>query len=364
MKKQTILLPLILGSTLSLVSCQGASEKVDLKYGQMINNDVNVIDYLSLKEKVDNKENFILVVYTNGCACWSTFKRVASEYIKENHVQIFAIEYKNFRSSDGSTLDTFSLTFVSGGVSIHIFKDGKKKVEIADSKSLVISRLSSLKSFLEENIILPKMFYISLSQVDELYKSEETSLLYFARSNCSDCQYLDNNFLRNYDVTNNMYILDCENIGIREYDENGSLTPESATKWAEFKVNYGLAKDKNETYGYDEGYVPTLFLLKGDGSSTLPTFLSGAVYFNDTISKDSQGYYISNSYYTDARVANLTYTDTILKDRRLSDNEVTAYSESYYAWNHIDAAKVYDEILKAFLDESLEKVTHEGFKIE
>lgn len=364
MKKQTLFLPLIFTMTLGLVSCQGQAEKVDLKYGQMMNNDVSVIDYLSLKEKIDNKDNFILVVYTNGCACWSNFKKVASEYIKENHVEIFAIDYKNFRSSDGSSLDTFSLTFVSGGVSIHILKEGKKKAEIADSKSLVTSRLSALTTFLEENIILPKMFYISLGQVDELYKSEQTSLLYFARSNCSDCQYLDNNFLRNYDITNNMYILDCENIGIREYDDEGNLTPESATKWAEFKVNYGLAKDNNEKYGYDEGYVPSLFLVKGDGSSTLPTFLSGAVYFNDVVSKDSEGYYISNSYYTDARVSNLSYTDTVLKNRRLSENEVTTYGETYYVWNHVDAAKMHDTIIKAFLDESLTKVTHEGFKID
>lgn len=363
MKKQLLFLPLTFASILPLTSCNGTSEKVDLKYGQMISEKITIIDYLSLKEKIDNKENFILSVYTTGCACWSNFRKVAEEYINTNHVSIYGIDYKNFRASDGSSLDTFSLTFVSGGVSVHIFKDGKKKVEIADSKSPILTKISALTSFLEENVILPKMFYVSLDQVDSLYKSSETSLIYFARSSCSDCQYLDNNFLKEYSVTNNLYILDCETIGVREYDDEGNLTPESATKWNQFKIDYGLAKDNNEKYGYDTGYVPSLFLIKGDGISTLPTFLSGSVYFNDEINKDDNGYYISNSYYTEERIANISYTSTILKGKRLTNEEVTTIG-TYSFWNKEEASKEHNKLIKAFLDESLIKVTHKGFNAE
>lgn len=363
MKKQLLFLPLLLTLIAPLSSCGNTTSKVDIKYGQMINNEVTTIDYLTLKGKMENKDNFILAVYSNGCACWSNFKKVATEYIKKTHIQIYAVEYSSFRTNEGKSLDNFSLTFVSGGVSLHIIQDGKKKSEIADSKSLVISKIEAFTNYLEENITLPKMFYVSLSQVDSLYKSEETSLIYFARSNCADCQYLDNNFLKTYKLTANMYILDCEALGIREYDDNGSLTEESALKWKEFKEKYGLAETKNAKFGYGEGYVPTLFLLKGNASNELPDFLSGAVYFNDEVAKDDNGYYISNSYYTSERIANLSYTTTVIKNKRLETSEVTTYLD-YAFWSQESAAKVHDPIIKAFLDEALTKVTHEGFNSE
>ncbi len=360
MKRSIFLLPLSLILTVSLSSCSEA-KKITLSYGQMISEEFTAITYDELATKINDKsETFALTVYANNCSCWSIFKSIINKYVAETHAKIYAIPYSSFRSSDGTMLNNFDLKLISGSVTFHLIENGKIFNEISDSKSQIIKKYETFTEYMNEYVNLPKKYYVSLEQVNSLYKSEETSLIYFARSNCGDCQYLDTSFLNSYVATNNLYILDCENINIRKYDEEGNLTPESQIKWNEFKVNYGLAKDKNETYGYDTGYVPTLLLVKGDGESALPTFLSGAVYFNDTIAKDDAGYYIENSYYTSERVANLSYTSTILKNKRLSDDEVTSI-ESYTFWNQIDAAEVYNPLIKAFLDESLTKVTHEGF---
>ncbi len=361
MKKSIFLLPLSLFISFSVSSC-GEAKKMTLTYGQMISDEYTSLTYDELASKINDKsESFALTVYANNCSCWSVFKNIINKYVKETHTKIYAIPYSSFRSVDGSMLNNFDLSLISGSVTFHLVEKGEIFNEISDSKSQIIKKYESFSEYMNEYTTLSKKYFVSLEQVNSLYKSEETSLIYFARSNCGDCQYLDTSFLNDYDPANNLYILDAESIGIREYDEEGNLTQASQIRWDEFKINYGLSKDKNPTYGYDTGYVPSLFLVKGDGVNSLPTFLSGAVYFNDSINKDDNGYYIENSYYTSERVTNLTYTSTVLKDKRLSESEVTSI-EGYSFWNQEEASKSYNPLIKAFLDEALEKVTHEGFE--
>lgn len=363
-----ILLPLSL-TLLTGCNKNKDSKKATLQYGQMISNTTEAIDYQTLSEKVDSKETFLLAVYAPGCSCWSTFQAVLADYMKENHVIVYSISYKEFHTDGGESRDNFGMKLKSGYTSFAIFKNGKVIVDV-NSEKKELKEIDVFKKLMESSVILPKIFYISKDQVDSLYASEETSVLYFARSTCSDCQYFDRNLLDSYTAEKNMYILDCEKIGIRKYDEDGNLTPESAAKWAEFKENYGLASVNNPDYGYDAGYVPSLFLLKGNGDKNNPktTFMSGSVYFNDTVEVVDGHYEVTNSYYTSERLSKLEYASDIeknvLKGMSLDDDEVSSIEykgETYHFWKHESAAEYHTPLAKAFLDYALPKVTHEGF---
>ena len=360
---------------LSLAVLTGCPKPADdkiahLHYGQMASDSYETIDYQSLSERVANKETFLVAVYAEGCSCWSTFQAVLSEYIKENHVIVYAIGYKQFHSSTGETLDNFGLKLKAGYTSFAIFKEGKPLVDI-NSEKKELKEIDAFKKLMASSVTLPKIFFISKNQVDLLYVSSETSLLYFARSNCQDCQYFDRHVLDSYEASKNIYILDCEKIGIREYDEDGKLTPESQIAWNNFKAEYGLASTNNPDFGYNTGYVPTLFLLNGSGDAEHPaaTFQQGAVYFNDTIEEvDATTCKVTDSYYTSERASKLAYLDgvgtTVLKDRIVPKSDVDSITfgeNTYYFWKQDAAASYHTPLVKAFLDYSVQRVTHTGF---
>ena len=100
-------------SPILLSSCQGFSAKIDLQYGQMIHDDVDYIDYQTLKEKIDSKETFIVTVYAKNCSCWSMLHTNLIDYISKNHIQVFAVNYDNFHDASGKTLDNFNLNIPS-----------------------------------------------------------------------------------------------------------------------------------------------------------------------------------------------------------------------------------------------------------
>lgn len=360
-----LILPL---SLVLLTGCpkDNTDKNVYLHYGQMHSLEAEEIDYQTLSEKVDSKESFLLAVYAPGCSCWSTFRSVLAKYIGENHVIVYSISYNAFHSSTGETLDNFGLKLKQGYTSFVIFKDGKAKVDL-NSEKKELKEIDAFNKLMESSkVVLPKIFFISKDQVDELYSSEETSLLYFARSNCSDCQYFDRNFLDKYNPSKNMYILDCEKIGIREYDEDGNLTPESQIAWNNFKIEYGLANTNNPQFGYGTGYVPSLFYLHGSGDKDNPqaTFLDGAVYFNDSIAPQADNYVITSTYYTNSREVGYEFTSLEGRIIPSADVDVIEYKGmTFYSWKKDKAAEIHNRNVKAFFDKNMDNVTHQGFKL-
>lgn len=367
MKKIALLtLPLLLG-IIPLSGCGKTVAKTKLQYGQMIDNEVVYIDYQTLKEKFESKGSFLVTVYAKTCSCWTLFHSVLNQYITENHVQVFAVNYDAFHDESGKTLDNFGLKIQSGYTSFAIVNNGEFTINEKSDNINWFKNQQAFKDFMADKVILPKMFYISLNEMDQLYKSPETSVIYFARNNCGDCTYLDKHVLNSYEAKNNLYILDCETIGIREYGEDGNLTPASQVKWTEFKENYRLASKNNPTYGFDTGYVPTLFLFNGNSNGN-PDIKAGSVYFNDSITKKDDKYYVEKTYYTEDRNKNQPYltnfTGTkVLDNLEIKDQEVGHWGEYVY-WDQDAASKYHTPLVKAFLDYSLDKVTHKGFTLE
>lgn len=371
MKFQKLLfVPLLF--TFLVSGCNGSSEKVNLTYGSFATNELTNITHSELSSKVDNKESFLVVVSPmhESCMCWVEFKRILNNYIAENHLIIYEISYNSFFDTSSNQLNAYSLEIRKDMETFAIFSNGVlKNQNVYSSSNSIFKQPSAFKEYIDENVYKPLMYYVSLEQLDSIYTTQNEAVIYFARSNCPDCAEVEKDVLLSYFKnnlsTNKLYILDCENIGIREYDDKGNLTSESQIKWQEFKDEYGLSSLNNATYGYSQGYVPTFQLIKGNNVSYASSIISSSVFFNDTLIKDGDIVKISESFYSESRKASLQYvsglTTSVLKGLTVNEGEyrtLTYNEETYYLWNNESALVYHKPLLEAFLNYALPQVTH------
>ncbi len=365
MKKHLFVLPLLVSSLLLGGCPSNLTTQTKIEFGSYQDTTLRVINHAKLDEMVTNYNSFILVVSPEhqSCMCWHDFKNILEEYIQEEHMIVYEINYKDFFDIEGNQLTTHGIEIHASEETFTIFNEGKLvKHEIYNAKNSIFKQKQAFFKYMNEAIIKPNMYYIDLVKLDELYQSGKEEVIYFSRSNCPDCQYVDKYFLKDYDFKDKtMYVVDCETIGVREYDEHGSLTPTSQEEWAKFKEDYGMAKKYNEEMGYDAGYVPTFQLLKGNGEHYYSSILASSVYFNDSVSVIDDKYYITNTFYTEERCQVQPYLDSsnVLMNKELNENEVISYEKDGVkkaAFNKPSAAIYHDPLLKAFLDYAFDKV--------
>lgn len=355
MKKKLLILPLSLLS-LSLINLAGCSNnsKIHLVFGDLTTNEVTTISYNKLKEKVDSEETFLLAIqYSDHCACWqSEAKPVIEKYISEKHVICYHIKLEELEANN----NTFGIKIVTGNSSFAVFENGQVKNTITTKDDNTLKNYSTFESYMNELVVLPKFYYVNKDFVDELYKKDEKNVIYYSRSTCGDCGYLDSHYLKewsknNPDYARKIYVLDCDQPGIR-LDENNQVNKE---QWQKFKDDYGMSTVNNPTYGYDTGYVPTFLLIQGSNEGV--KYLSGAVAFNDSVEASDGKYVVTNSYYTSERLNNLKYIDIsvdqkVLKGMELGSADVND-NGTYVMWKHESAEKYHNIFVERFLKYSL-----------
>lgn len=342
--KSLFIIPMV-AISLMASACSSTSEKIALIYGDKNASDVVDLKYTDLKSKIDDKETFILAIEPDSaCVCWSDFYPILKSYIAEKHVIIYHVKYDSFGDKD-----TFNLNIRKGYTTFAIFENGTLKQNLLyDGGNEIFKVKDKFYSYMDDVTTLPHYYYVNLQDVNSMKKGSEQSVIYFARNNCGDCTYADKNVLKQYAQANknlkNLYILDCEKIGVRVYDESGKLTPESQVAWNTFKVEYGLASEKNETYGFDTGYVPTFQVVKEN------KYISSCVYFNDTLKKEGDKLVVGSTFYTEKRLANLQYLADFTGKKVLEGLEVPE-TDAISTWWKQDAANVYHKpLLEAFLN--------------
>ena len=339
-------------SSAALGACSNESEKVDLLMGNMHATSVTSISYDLLKEHVDSKENFLVAVqYSDSCTCWShDAKPILEQYIKEKHVIIYHVKLDDLDAHN----NRFNIDVVKGNVSFAIFENGEVKKTVTTNENKTLKDYVAFSSYMESMITLPRMYYVSLDDVNGLYKKNEKNIVYFSRSTCGDCSYLETHYLRTWSKNNpgfakKIYVLDCDQKGIRYKTDEDKVV--DADQWQEFKHQYGLSSKNNPNYGYDNGYVPTMFLVQGDGTKV--SYLSGLVVFNDSLEKDGENYKVSNSYFTSERKEKLQYIDAdittpVLKGMSVSKDDVNVYGE-YFMWAHEASENYFNPFVEKFL---------------
>ncbi len=314
------------------------------------------ISYEDLNRKVKNEENFVLLVYEYKtlekgedveCLCYTSFAYNLNIYIKNNNAEIYGIDPSDLKGVE----NTFSLDLVTGDQTLAIFKDGKVYKQETTSNDALSSE-EKINSFFV-NISFGKMLYLSKSQLDTLFQEEKVFTVGYLRKTCSDCAYLVNDFLKDYnkEIEKTIYVIDCDVNGIRY--ENGEV---NSTLWQTFKDSYGLSNKYNVDFGYDIGYIPTFLTYKIDSNKEYygQYVIDGAVAYNDTLTKINEKITIANSYWNGTNHPFFSSIDssiiTNLKNKEISVEEIDDYGENGLYWKKEYAKTYHNPLIKGFLD--------------
>lgn len=306
-------------------SCKKDDEsKVSLSIGDMTATTFKDIELSYLDAMIEDDESFVLYVYTSCTAC-DAFKPVINGVIKDRNLRIYAIAKSKITSKH-------ELASIRTAPAVVIYNEGEvfAKAEY-DNNQEYFNDKAGFTSFLDKYTYMPTMYYVSLDQLDQKIANDESFVIYYSRSSCGDCNYLNSNYLKKYLKENvntkHFYVIETDAEGIRftngQFDENN---------WIEFKNKYGLS-NVNNSLGHGVGYVPSFqYYENGEIKDMM-------VYFND-------GEYVLNNDDTYSIVINASYYDD-----NPYINQTIKLSEY-----HEKVSPFYNEKLKTFLETNLAKV--------
>ena len=361
MKKvsKLFLIPLMCVTFGSLTACGKTDQKVKPTFGEVTHQKYHEISYARLTQMIEYKESFLLVCDPKGCSCFTYFMKASEDYIKENHLVLYYMKVSDF---DGK--NDYGIKLVNGSTSFSIFNKGQIQQSISSNSSTeVMEKKEKFVEYISQYVTQPNMYYVVPADLEKMYKNANKSLIYFSRNRCEDCSYINSHFLYEYmekrdDV---LYVLDGDDC-IRKYDDAGNLI--NKQEWVNFKVNFGIAADNNPKYGYnttfDQGVVPTFLLVSGNETET--TYHSGAVAFNDFVQKVGNEYKITTTYYSNARLNDLTYLNGLgsLEGIPVNKDDVFFFDqeETFGTWNKSASASSYFTRVERFLDTYLPTATY------
>lgn len=312
-------------------SCKKEKDnKANLQIGDMNATTFVDIDLDEYNAKLKNKDDFILFVYSNDCTACKMFKPKLESVIQEKHLIVYGIE-TNAIVGVGKDNDLYKLKYTP---TIIIYKEGKNIFySLSDEDYNYFETKETFVNLLDKYTNMPTLYYINKTQLKEKITNKENFIIYYSRSSCGDCSYLNKNYMKEYLKNNtkskSFYIIETDVEGIRK--KNGVV---DAEQWQAFKDEFGLSNAINTELGHGAGYVPTLqYYNNGEIKDMM-------VYFNDfndaTLNADgSYSVTIDNSYY--------------------SDNPYIGQTISYSEYKE-KLAPFYNTKLKTFLDTNLAKV--------
>ena len=339
------------------------------------NSHLSKIDGSELKSLVDDKANFILIAHSSlrdTCTCWSEWHdNVLAPYIKKHNLLVYLVEMSEV---SGEGKENYGLKLNAEEATLGIFKDGKLvyQHDTVDQNSAWVSTYQEFADWMNYRIVVPKVFYISLEQLDEKFNGTTEFTIYYSRSGCGDCSYFTNNYFKEYLISNNnvtpSFVLDCDVEGIRyvkgddgklygpSNDENpNEYQLQASAKWNAFKEDYGMAYADDNVAGWNAGFVPTLFHINpnGRGQKRGDVIDGSMVIYNDKIVENK----ISDTYFTVERLETeplgyLKESREIAEENKVltgkSVGEQGDRKRSVYF--HEELAPYHNAIAKAFLD--------------
>lgn len=301
--------------------------------------EIKELKYDDLKSKILHEESFLLAIYYTECTCWSAYSPILTEYINKYNVDISYIEVNQITNAE----DKFGLYTVRRDMpSIAIFSKGKLLDQrINDKNSFKLFQdYSSFETYVNSKVLMPKMYYADEEVVDNAIENNEEFNLYVARSECPDCQDLDNDVLNSWNnrvttVSSPLYILDLQKYyaskpeapeegaseeEIRQYEEDLAKYNIYLNK----KKKYGLTSDSNVDFGFSTGSVPTLQRRIGNQITDM------AVFLNDYLDRENKKII---SYFTAERVEKMNFLKNtsltkVLNGMSVSDEDIANWRQS------------------------------------
>ena len=336
-----ILLPILAINLCVLSGCKKDENKnrVFLSFGDVHATGYKTVTVDEINSLVTREESFLLTVSSDSCYCWQKFEPKLINYASETKTLCYQIMFSDFRKL--SIENRFGLEKAADGdTTFAIFNKGKleKYINTTSNHDIMYSD-EKFKQYMSENVVLPKAYFITAEDAKNIKNSGENAVIYYERSGCSDCNFANptilDSYIKNHKDMKKIFVVDMQEL--YELDR---------AQYTSFKDEMGLSEVNNPIYGWGSGSVPYFSYIKNK------EFASGAVIYNDIVSKVNEKYIVTNSYYTTERVTNLEYTNIVLQGQEIPANEM----ENGF-WSKEKANKYYKDILESFLNTYLPQTT-------
>lgn len=358
MKKLLIAFPLIALATLGATACFNTKKKTvnipRITYGTYMEDKAIEIDYTELVERATvNEETMLLAIYdgTDGkstCGCWQTFHPVLDEYVATYHTRIYFIsQYQFSDEADRLGLTVFfkNGSSTSSSPTLAIIEDGKKVSEYIYNKDTkpMFTNVDSLRSAIKRIARDPNLMYVNQAILDDALFTNplDKVVVEYVWKTCPDCNDCLPEVILPYSFDNDfskaIWIIDLDIEGLLRV--NGEKDKTNAN-YVEFLKNHHMSDKLDTVFGYDRGFVPTMQVWEKGVLKDM------TVYFNDSLTKDGDVYKVTQTYYTQERVANLAYTNEVLFGLEVPASDVNNWG----GWNAEAARKYHKPILESFLD--------------
>ena len=359
MKKKLLVLSLLPIAFSSLIGC--STKKGVLTFGTYIIQTINSLDVLSNEEllnKTNDNETFLLAVYqgeySEDCLCWTTFQNIIASYMNKYNERVYVY---NAQEKDEIVSHLKIDKYEESAPSLYVFNGNKQLAKFSEKNSKDKSIFNdttcqAMYQRIHKVVNKPKIYYVDDAFLKENLNKTPKAVVSFIRKGCGDCSYVLPNviipYIKQNNVKSNLWLFDMQNA--YDISKSETATEEEKGQYQALKDHYGLSVSSNTTFGYQEGVVPTTHYYENG------VLKDASVYFNDSVStKEDGSYYISDSYYSSERLANLTYLKdvkftTILKGMAIQNTSVLFTKNGNPYWSQEDAAKYHTPILKAFLD--------------
>ena len=350
--KKTLYILGLLGSSLAVLTGCKADNKAHVTYGTLVGTTATELKYGDFAGRIARKENMLISVYDDSgvpCGCWTTFHAVLDQYVEKYDTVVYYIGRSQF-SEDS---EKYGLTILGVGTdpTFAFIKDGKKANEFIYGKDTkpMFSEVDTLRTAVKKIARDPQFLYVDQEYLDDQLFTKKSGkvVVHYIWSFCPDCNDCFPRVMVPYSEKNEfktkVWVIDLAIPGIL-LDENGNWQGKNLPSYIEFRDKHKMSKAGDETFGYEQGFVPTTqYWVDG-------VLKDMNVYFNDSIAYQNETFVVSQSYYSSTRVKSLNYTNTVLEGLEIPVEEVEGNAEEGYSWNKDAAAKYHQPILEAFLD--------------
>lgn len=279
-----------------------------------------VISREELESKVENKDDFLLLVSDAICQGCTSFKNgTLAEFLGKAKIKVYEIGAQNFENDNA--IMPWKVTPTMG-----LIVDGAvvdKIQPISDNEKTYFNNYSSLLNWVQkerENIeqYVSVGIAIKENKLDYFVEQGKKMIVYYKRDTCGDCRYFYDSFLKDKAKlplvatgekssiwqSTEFYIFDINDHYLARDPELGANDPE----WLAFTAKYGLSNIENggSAKGWMTGVIPT-FQVRANGNIT-----DSSIIFNDkmSFSSDYSSLTVEESFYNDNPYIGTTFEKT------------------------------------------------------
>ena len=354
MKNKFLLVPLV---SLTLVVLTGCTyKKAILTFGTYIEQSVETlkaIDTSDMFNKAYSEETYILATYqgkySEECLCWSTFQNVIVNYMNKYHEKVYLYDTDNYGDLQ---IDLKIEEYKDSTPALYVFhgKEQLGKFTYKNSRDKAIFsdlKAESMYERVHKIVREPILFEVNDNYLSENINISRDTIALFIRSSCPDCSYSLTNVIIPY-INKEYFNKEILVFDLESYFKQSVLSSTIDNQYQDIKDKYGLSDNISKTYGYGNGYVPTIqYYRRG-------VLKDASVFFNDEVSQKEDGtYFISRSFYSNERLTSLSYCknieNNVIEGIVLSENDIAKTSSGYTYWLQEKAAVYHTPLLEAFL---------------